>query len=419
MFYVSTFSATSGRTHIYSSRDFEKGPWKEISFRPSLHDHSLFFDDDGRVYMLHGGGRITLVELEPDLSGIKPGGVNQTVVENVNALFGDDQGGLKGEGSQLFKVNGRYYLFNIASPGSRWSRTVTIHRADRITGPYEGRVVLEDRGIAQGGLIDTPGGKWYAYLFQDHGAVGRIPWLVPVRWEDGWPVLGESGKAPDTLDIPAGAQGESGVSGLVASDEFERAPGDRDLPLAWQWNHNPDDRFWSLSARPGHLRLTTGRVDADVLAARNTLTQRAFGPRSAATTRLDVGGMKDGDYAGLIALQRRHGFVGVKQVGGDKFVVMANAASDQTEEHAAVPFTGDTLHLRVECEFRPAPELARFSYSFDGREWVSLGPPAPMSYTLPHFMGYRFGLFYYATRTPGGHVDFDHYRVAPDASALP
>ena len=243
VFYASTFSYTSGRTHIYTTRDPERGPWKETSFEPALHDHSLFFDDDGRVYMVYGGGRITLIELKPDLSGIKPGGVNKVLIENVNTIFGADLGGLNGEGSQLSKINGRYYLFNIASPGSRWARTVIVHRADAITGPYEGRIALDDRGIAQGGLIDTPEGKWYAYLFKDNGAVGRIPYLVPVTWKDGWPVLGQDGKVPMTLDIPAGGQGVSGVSGIVASDEFDRRPGDPDLPLAWQWNHNPEPRL--------------------------------------------------------------------------------------------------------------------------------------------------------------------------------
>lgn len=415
-YYVSTFSATSGKTHLYTSADFERGPWKETSFAPALHDHSLFFDDDGRVYMLYGGGRLALVELLPDLSGPKPGGVNQTVVENVNAVFGDDQDGLKGEGSQLFKIQGRYYLFNIASPKSRWSRTVIIHRADRITGPYEGRIALEDRGIAQGGLIDTPEGEWYAYLFKDNGAVGRVPYLLPVRWEDGWPVIGKDGKAPMTLDIPAGPQGLSGVGDLVASDEFDRAPGDPALPLAWQWNHNPDNTHWSLVARPGHLRLVTGRVDAHLLTARNTLTQRTFGPRSVATTRVDASALRDGDVAGIVALQRRYGYVAVKQVGGEKSIVMVSAdTNDTAAELASVPLQGDVVHLRVECDFQPAPELARFAYSLDGLEWVPIGRPSKMAYTLPHFMGYRFGLFCYATQTAGGHADFDYYRVAPSA----
>ncbi|KQV51899.1 glycoside hydrolase [Pelomonas sp. Root1217] len=437
MFYASTFAATTGgRTHVYTTRDPERGPWKETSFEPLMNDHSLFFDDDGRVYMVWGCNRIMLTELKPDLTGTKPGGVNKPIIEHVNAVFGADQGGLCGEGSQLSKINGRYYLLNIASPGSRWARTVIVSRADTLDGPYESRIALDDRGIAQGGLIDTPEGKWYAYLFKDNGAVGRIPYLVPVTWKDGWPVLGKdgkvamtldipagaqgvsgvsgivaSGKVAMTLDIPAGAQGVSGVSGIVASDEFDRQPGEPDLPLAWQWNHNPEPRDWSLTKRPGYMSFTTSRTVPTLLEARNTLTQRTFGPRSFATTSIDVSGMKDGDWAGLAAFQRQYGFVGVRMNDGAKSLVMVSADADKPEEIASVPLTGKTVHLRVDCEFEPAPELARFSYSLDGKSWTPIGRPSRMAYTFPHFMGYRYGLFYYSTKTPGGRVDFDYYRV--------
>jgi beta-xylosidase len=417
VFHASTFSANTGRTHIYTTRHPDRGPWKETSFEPSLGDHSLFFDDDGRVYLVYGSGRISLIELQPDLSGIKPGGVNQVIVENVNALFGTDQGGLKGEGSQLSKINGRYYLFNIASPGSRWARTAIVHRADTITGPYEGRIALDDRGIAQGGLIDTPEGKWYAYLFKDNGAVGRIPYLVPVTWKDGWPVLGKDGEVPMTLDIPAGEQGASGASGIVASDEFNRLPGAPDLPLAWQWNHNPEPRDWSLAKRPGYLSLVTSRVVSSLPEARNTLTQRTFGPNSAATTSIDVSGMKDGDWAGLAAFQKNYGFVGVKMIDGARSLVMVSADADQPEEIASVPLSGNTVHLKVECEFGSVPEVARFSYSLDGKSWTSIGRPSRLAYTFPHFMGYRYGLFFYSTRTAGGRVDFDYYRIGQGGGA--
>ena len=411
VFYASTFSSTSGRTHVYTTRDPERGPWKETNFEPVLHDHSLFFDDDGRVYMVYGGGRITLLELKPDLSGIKPDGVNKVLIENVNTVFGTDLGGLNGEGSQLFKINGRYYLVNIASPASRWARSVIVNRADKIDGPYEGRIVFDDRGFAQGGLVDTPEGKWYAYLFKDNDSVGRIPYLVPVTWKDGWPVLGENGKAPMTLDIPAGGQGASGASGIVASDEFSRKSGDPVLPLAWQWNHNPEPRFWSLTARPGYLSIVTNRVVSTLPEARNTLTQRTFGPSSSATTSIDVSGMKDGDYAGIAAFQKRYGFVGVKMIEGAKSLVMVSADSDTPEEIASVPLSGKTVHLKVECEFAPAPEVARFSYSLDGKSWTSIGRPSALKYTFPHFMGYRFALFYYSTKTAGGRVDFDYCRI--------
>ena len=147
------------------------------------------------------------------------------------------------EGSQLFKVNGKYYLFNITWPRGGM-RTVVIHRADKITGPYEGRIALQDLGVAQGGLIDKPDGTWYAYFFRDFGAVGRIPYLVPVKWEDGWPVLGVNGKVPETLDLPAS---KGLIPGIVSSDEFTRKKNEPALPLVWQWNHNPDNKLWSVT----------------------------------------------------------------------------------------------------------------------------------------------------------------------------
>src|SRR5688500_9951977 len=177
-YYVSTFAQTTGKTYVFTTKNIEKGPWKQFSFKPVYHDHSLFFDDDGRVYMLYGAGRLRLVELEADASRVKAGVAEQVVIENASIPSGTN-GGLPAEGSQLFKVNGKYYLFNISWPRGGM-RTVIVHRADKITGPYEGRVALQDLGVAQGGLIDTPDGNWFAYLFRDFGAVGCIPYLVPV-----------------------------------------------------------------------------------------------------------------------------------------------------------------------------------------------------------------------------------------------
>lgn len=406
-FYVTTFSSTSGKTHVYRTKDIEKGPWTENSFRPSLHDHSLFFDDDGRVFMLYGGGNLRLVELNKDLSGLKPDGINQVVVTNASRVAGPNIG-LNAEGSQLFKVNGKYYLFNITWPRGGM-RTVIIHRADQITGPYEGRVGLQDKGVAQGGLIDTPTGDWYAYLFRDYGAVGRIPYLVPVKWQDGWPVLGEDGKVPNTLNLPAN---KSLIPGIVASDEFERRPGEPALPLVWQWNHNPDNKLWSLTQRPGFLRLTTARVDADFIKARNTLTQRTIGPECSGTIVMDISHMKDGDCAGFAALQKKYGFVGVKASGDARSIVIVSAASDSPVEVQSVPLAEKIVFLKLECDFRNRADKAYCFYSLDGTKWTGIGKPLPMAYTLPHFMGYRFALFNYATKTTGGFVDFDYFRIS-------
>lgn len=404
-FYVSTFSSTTGKTYIWSAKDPEKGPWKEISFSPSLHDHTLYFDDDGRVYMIYGNRRLTLVELNSDLSGIKPGGINQVIIENCSLPSGSNSG--LGEGSQLFRYNGKLYLFNITWPRGGM-RTVVVHRADRITGPWEGKMVFQDKGVAQGGMVDTPDGRWFAYLFRDYGSVGRIPYIVPMRWEDGWPVIGIEGKVPDVLDLP---ESRGLIPGIIASDEFKRKKGEPDLPLVWQWNHNPVNELWSLTAREGWLRLTTGRVDTLFVQARNTLTQRTFGPECSGSVSVDVSGMKEGDFAGLVVLQRKFGQVGVKFENGSKRIVMVSAQSGKPVEIQSVPLSQKKVYFKAVCNFRDLADVADFFYSLDGRNWISIGSQLKMEYSMPHFMGYRYGLFNYAGITPGGYVDFDWFRI--------
>jgi len=405
-FYVSTFAQTTGKTYVYSTKDIEKGPWKLSSWKPAFHDHSLFFDDDGRVYMIYGSGKLRLVELNADASGIKQGAAEQVIIENASAPAGSNIM-LQAEGSQLFKINGKYYLFNITWPRSGM-RTVVIHRADKITGPYEGRLGLQYLGVAQGGLIDTKEGNWYSYLFRDFGAVGRIPYLVPVSWEDGWPVLGDNGKVPETLDLPPG---KGLIPGIVASDDFTRNKGDRALPLVWQWNHNPDNALWSVTAKKGYLRLTTGRIDTSFLLARNTLTQRTIGPECTGSALIEVSKMKDGDFAGLAILQKRYGQVGVKQTGDKRSVVMVSAESESPIELASIPLSQNKVYFKIACNFTNRIDTAAFYYSLDGRSWTSIGNRLKMAYTIPQFMGYRFGLFNYASKQVGGYVDFDYFHI--------
>ncbi|SFC70104.1 glycoside hydrolase family 43 protein [Spirosoma endophyticum] len=405
-YYVTTFAQTTGKTYIYTTKDIEKGPWQEVSFKPAYHDHSLFFDDDGRVYLIYGAGKLRLVELTADASGVKPGTTEQTLIENASTPSGTS-GGLPAEGSQLFKVKSKYYLFNITWPKGGM-RTVVIHRADKLTGPWEGRVALQDLGVAQGGLIDTPDGKWYAYLFRDFGGVGRIPYLVPVNWEGDWPVLGVNGRVSETLTLPAS---KGLIPGIVASDEFTRKKGEAALPLVWQWNHNPDNNLWSVTERKGFLRLKTGRTDTSFVLARNTLTQRTIGPECSGSTALDVSNLKEGDFAGLSLLQKNYGLVGVKVENGARSIVMVSASSGKPVEVQRVPLSQKTIYLKAACDFRDRADTAHFFYSLDGKSWTPIGEPLKMPYTIPHFMGYRFGLFNYASQNVGGFADFDYFRI--------
>lgn len=410
-FYVTTFAQTTGKTHVYITNDIEKGDWKETNFEPAYHDSTIFFDDDAKVYMIYGNGKLYLKELNNDLSGVKTGGIDQVLIENASAPAGNDIM-LGAEGSQLFKVNGKYYLFNIAWPRNGM-RTVLIHRADKITGPWEGKVALQDKGLAQGGLIDTPDGRWFSYLFRDYGGVGRIPYLVPVKWKNEWPVLGDNGKAPEKLALPAN---KSLIPGIVASDEFKRKKNDKALPLVWQWNHNPDNTLWSLKERKGYLRLKTGRIDTSFVLAKNTLTQRTIGPESSGTISMDISNMKEGDFAGLSLLQKDFGLVGVKIENGLKSIVMMNAIDGEIIELQRAPLTKTKVYFKAECDFRDRIDTGTFYYSLNGEKWISIGRHIKMPYTIPHFMGYRYGIFNYASKTIGGHVDVDYFRISDKIS---
>jgi len=402
-YYVSTFSSTTGKTYIYTTKDIESGAWEKHSFKPSFHDNTLFFDDDGKIYMIYAAGELRIVQLKNDLSGPVPGS-EKILIENASAPAGENIM-LKAEGSQLFKINGKYYLFNITWPQGSM-RTVVIHRADNIMGPYEGELALQDKGVAQGGLIDTPAGDWYAYLFRDNGAVGRIPYLVPVKWENDWPILGEDGKVPMELDLPAN---KSLIPDIVNSDDFSRTNNDKKLPVVWQWNHNPQNDLWSLDERKGYLRLTTGRIDTSFVTTRNTLTQRTIGPKSTGETSLDLSGLKDGDIAGFGVLQDKYAYVAVKLENGKKTIQMVKGREGKVIEE--IPYSGDEIFFKITCDFKDRKDLAHFYYAENGKHWKEIGEPLKMEYTLGQFMGYRYALFNYATKTSGGYVDFDYFRI--------
>jgi beta-xylosidase len=404
-YYATTFALNTAKTYIFKTTDIESGKWEKISFKPILYDGSLFFDDDGKVYKMCEADDIRLVELNPDLSGVKQGGFDQIVIKNATALVGKDII-VTAEGAHLHKINNKYYLFLIAWP-KNGMRTQLVFRADKITGPYEGRIFLQDKGVAEGCMIDTPEGNWYAMLFQDNGSVGRTPFLVPLKWENGWPVADNNGKVPQKLNIPVS---NNPIPASIASDEFnESASG---LGLQWQWNHNPDNKHWSLSQRTGFLRLTTGRVDNNFEQVRNMLTQMTFGPVCSGIVAIDISHMNNGDIAGLAALQKQYGIVGVKMEGSKKSIIMISAESGSSIELANVPLTLDKVYLKIDFDFVKRTDKAYFYYSLDGMQWTRIGKPLQMSYSLAHFMGYRFALFNYSTKKAGGFVDFDFFRIS-------
>lgn len=414
-----------GDTYIFSAEKAE-GPWTIISRMRHFHDCSLFFDDDGRVYVIYGTGE--MMELKPDLSDVIEGTHQQLFQRE------EDEKGIL-EGSRMIKHNGKYYLLMIShvyAPGKH--RREVCYRADNIHGPYEKQVILESEfgGFsyeAQGTIVDTPDGDWIGIIFQDRGGVGRVLTVMPCRWVNGWPMLGdENGKVPETVRPLVNGQP---ATAIVKSDDFSSDK----LGLHWQWNHNPIDEAWSLKERPGFLRLKTNRVVSNLYLAPNTLTQRMEGPTCSGTIAIDISKMKDGDCAGLAAFNSDTGALVIKKKGKNlvlEMVEMSVTLTDLDKEvtnveekviesiplNAQLSTLNAQLFLRIDADFRPVNghgrDAANFYYSIDGSQWTQIGTK---DYRLNFdwrrfFMGSKFGIFCYATKKKGGYVDIEAFNYS-------
>ena len=414
-----------GQTYIFSAERAE-GPWTLVSRVRHFHDCSLFFDDDDRVYVVYGTGE--MMELKQDLSDVIEG-THRHIFQRE-----EDEKGLL-EGSRMVKHNGRYYLLMIShvwAPGMH--RREVCYRADDIHGPYEKQVILQSEfgGFpyeAQGTIVDTQDGDWYGIIFQDRGGVGRVLTLMPCRWINGWPMLGdENGQVPEKMRPVVSGQPRTAI---VKGDDFSSSQ----LGLHWQWNHNPTAAAWSLTERPGWLRLKTSRVVSNLYEAPNTLTQRMEGPQCSGAVMMDLSKMKDGDCAGLAAFNGDSGVLTVKKTGKRLVLEMSEQSVSLTEREKAVSSVDEKVvesiplspllasrspkvWLRVDGDFRPdgkggGRDLATFYYSLDGEQWMKIGSDYRMVFDYRRFfMGTKFGIFCYATKRQGGYVDIDEFKYS-------
>ena len=404
-----------GDTYIYTAEKAE-GPWTLLSRMRHFHDCSLFFDDDNRVYVIYGTGE--MMELKSDLSDVIEGSHHQLFKREA-----DETGIL--EGSRMLKYKGHYYLLMISQvwgvPG-RYRREV-CYRADDIRGPYEKKVILQSPfggfpHVGQGTIVDSEYGDWYGIIFQDRGGVGRVLTLMPCRWINGWPMLGdEEGLVPTRVRALVSGQPETHI---VCSDDFSAEK----LGLHWQWNHNPVDAAWSLTERPGWLRLKTSRVVPNLYLAPNTLTQRMEGPTCSGSVKLDLSKMKDGDCAGFSAFNSDAGILMVKK-NGRKLVLTLNEQSVKLSERekaveqvddkviASVPLMASILWLRIDADFNVGRDMAQFYYSTDGEQWTQLGGDYKLRFDWQRFfMGSKFAIFNYATKRLGGYIDVDCFNYS-------
>lgn len=443
-FYVLFVSHGQEDTHLYTAGAVE-GPWEHRRIKGYFHDASLLFDDDGRVFLTSGNMQIHLTELSEDLSGPKPGGIDAVIIkDDPEKVF------LGYEGSHFYKINGRYYITLIHWPKAVSRRTEAVFVSDRAEGPYVGKDVCSDdmgyhgQGVAQGGIVDAPDGRWYSVMFRDSGAVGRVPVLVPVRFlnacegifTDGvtggtrefsgsdndvpFPEFGDNGLIPETFDTPDLNPGYR-YEPLFTSDDFAFTGVERpELKPQWQWNHIPDEKNWRI-ARTDGFSVRTGRTDVNLVHAANVLTQRMRYPGCAAEVTVDASLIKNGDFAGLCVHQGCYGMIAVtKEAGGYELVRLVRLQpaqgfgigsndNDPGVITDRIPIDGPAVKLRLEADFTDMADTARFFYEKNGA-FVPLGSEHKLAFRLDHFTGARFGLAYFSQKEAGGTVIFKQFR---------
>ncbi len=425
-FYICFVANDTGKTYLYIA-DCIEGPWEKHYMEGFYHDCSLLFDDDDKAYLAYGNKDIYLVQLKEDLSGPAEGGLSRLLVSDV----GNDRLGY--EGTHFYKINGKYYLFFIHSLKEEWKRVQACFVSDSLEGEFQGGDILNDdmgycnQGVAQGGIVDTPDGTWYSVLFQDRGAVGRIPVLVPLTWEGDMPVLGEKGRIPQEFEVKS-TRPEHTYEPLVQEDDFKgvvgltekerkRKYGCFGLKSVWQFNHEPDTALINWDKEQGIIWVETDKLCRNLTQAKNMLTQRMNYPGCSGEVTVDIRKLKEGDYAGICALQGCYGMVGVTKREGQAYVVMQNReAADESlaampkdtkagREWEAVPIEGEQLRLRLDVDFTNQKDEARFYYRQD-REWHKIGVTHKLYFKMDHFTGCRFGMFVYATQEIGGQAGF-------------
>ena len=438
-FYV--YSNVNGKgLQCYTSKDI-RGPWKHHNMQGRIYDLSVLFDDDGKIYAIHGYGEVKCTELKPDMSGPVED-TERTIIPEGNAV---------GEGHHMYKINGMYYL--ISTDYKPNGRTL-CSRSKSIWGPYETITITADEtfgyhaasltqvpkgeryrigqdgtdfgipkvdedatactNIHQGGIVQDQSGQWWALLMMDFHSIGRTVTLAPITWKDGWPMLGlegNLGRAPRTWFKP-------NVQSVAVSQQqtIPHAPYQRNedfngkqLGRIWQWNHNPDEKKWSLTN--GRLRLQSMPAE-QLMWARNTLTQRVIGPKSIATVELYVGGMKEGDVAGLGNINVPCSWIGVEQ---GRYGLLLRCFEQATNDTVTLGIAScdaplQKVWLRMVGDFDN--DQVHYEFSLNGEHYRPLGREMPLSYQLITFQGSRHALFAFNHKgKQGGYAEFDNFTV--------
>jgi len=381
-------------------------------------DSCPLWDDDGKVYLVHAFANsragvsdvLQVQELTPD---------GENVTRNRKIVINGYPKHPTLEGPKFYKRNGYYYIF--APAGGVSGGWQVAFRSKAPFGPYEDKIVLAQgntdiNGPHQGGYVELDNGEGWFVHFQEVQPYGRIIHLEPVKWADGWPVMGED-KDEDGTGEPVTSYKKPNVGRQypvmtpAESDGFTTLK----LGLQWQWQANPFDHWFSLKAQPGCLRLYsqfTPNTKFSLWETPNLLLQKLPAPSFEAITKVDVTGLKDGERAGLIMMGMDYATVYLKRSNNKiilGYAVCENAFGGKTEHVSVSEVVNDNIFwLSVSVK---KGGVCQFTYSPDGKEFQKIGEK--FQAVEGRWIGSKVGIYSQKENETGssGYADFDWFNV--------
>ena len=397
-----------------------RGEWSEphlLLEGKGLIDPCPFWDDDGKAYLAYAyAGSRAGIRNKLHVRPISPDG--QMVLGDGKIVTSIDESLPALEGPKWHKRNGWYYL-SAPSGGVQMGWQV-IFRSRNVYGPYEEKIVLAQRGTPingphQGALVDTPDGEWWFVHFQDIDLYGRVVHLQPVRWVDDWPLMGvdqdEDGVGKPVL---AYRKPETRCSGQVTvpqtSDDFQ----DRRLGLQWQWHSNCRKSWYSLTERPGKLRLYPEFVrKSDFAKAGNLLLQKFPAREFAAETELEIPAGHKYLHAGLMVMGLEYCALDVQRTR-DGYSLRLLTTTEQRGEHSVIGV--EALKIRVLVS---DGGVCRFGFVRGDDSFHQIGPA--FFAKVGRWIGAKFGLYCLSPNSLNttGAADFSYCNVSRLAPAAP
>lgn len=357
-FYMVTTNV-SGFGNFFVTATDPAGEWSDPVMLPiGAIDPSLFFDDDGKVY-LTGTER---VEGKPGISQSEIDIETGKQLSQTKHIW-DGTGGRYPEGPHLYKINGMYYLL-ISEGGTEYGHYVTIARSKSPWGPFEScphNPILTHRdtedeiiqGTGHADLIQAVNGSWWlVFLAYRMTApyfhhLGRETFLAPVSWDkDGWPIIGNKGRV--SLEMEADLLAPHSFEKEDSRDDFDEDK----LKLCWNFLRNPREDSWSLRDRPSWLCLRGLETSLSDIGSPALVCRRQQHFDCQATSLLDFKPTRDGEEAGLAVYvnDEHHYEVALTMIEGERCVIVRRTVGDLSAIVAKERAQDKSLVLQIRAD---------------------------------------------------------------------